>query len=53
MNNPGKDNFYRSKSTEELNKMLDTLLCGDNLGGMLADDIIEELARRLDANDKK
>lgn len=49
MEHPGKQNYFTSKSSEELEKILDTLLCGSNLGGMLADDIIAELGRRLDA----
>lgn len=49
MENPGKQNYFASKSSAELEKILDTLLCGSNLGGMLADDIIDELGRRLDA----
>lgn len=49
MDNPGKENYFKNKSTEELNKMLKVLLCGDNGGGMLADDIILELKKRFDA----
>ena len=47
MENPGKENFFKSKSTQELEKALQVLLCGSNLGGMLADEYIKELERRL------
>ena len=44
--NPGKQKYFASLSTEELKKDLAVLLCGDNSGGMLANDIIEELGKR-------
>jgi hypothetical protein len=53
MENPGKDNFFKKQSTEDLNEMLNVYLCGDNNGGKMADDIIEELAKRLDAEEAK
>ena len=43
----GKENYFRKISTEELEKELKVLLSMDNNGGMLANDIIEELAMRL------
>jgi|JI91814BRNA_FD_contig_31_2145508_length_322_multi_1_in_0_out_0_2 hypothetical protein len=49
MENPGKQNYFASKSSEELERILDTLLCGDNFGGMLANDIIDELGKRREA----
>lgn len=47
--NPGKENYFKGKSTEYLQKQLDIYLTMDNLGGKLADDIIDELMRRARA----
>ena len=44
--NPGKQKYFSTISTEELKKDLAVLLSGDNNGGMLANDIIEELGKR-------
>jgi hypothetical protein len=46
MENPGKDNFFKTRSNEELEEMLKILMLGDNNGGLLANDIIEELTKR-------
>jgi hypothetical protein len=44
--NPGKQKYLSSLTVEELNQDLKVLLCGDNNGGMLADDILAELEKR-------
>lgn len=42
-----KDNYFKKQTTEDLEKELKVLLCMDNKGGMLANDILEELGKRF------
>ena len=46
-----KANHFLTKSTKELENELNVLIHMTNNGGMLADDIIEELGKRLDRDD--
>ena len=48
-----KENFFKKQSTKELEKELYVLLSMDNNGGMLANDIIEELGKRAETELKK
>lgn len=41
-----KGKYFKKKTTKNLEKELKALLCMDNNGGMLANDIIEELGKR-------
>jgi hypothetical protein len=47
-----KKKYYSLKTTAELKKELDVLLCMDNNGGMLANDLIEEIDKREPAKPK-
>lgn len=55
-NNPGKENYFKTKTSAELEEKLWVLLCGSNGGGLLANDIIDELEKRkiaADSNSKR
>ena len=49
--NPGKANFFKDKTNEELERLLDVYLVMDNGGGKIAEDIIDELFHRQEAKD--
>ncbi len=53
MQQDAKVNYFMTKSTESLEKELSLLLTTVNGGGLLADDIIEELGKRIDNEAKK
>jgi len=53
MENPGKSNHFKLKTNEELEAQLNVYLTMDNLGGVLADDIIDELSRRQNISDNE
>ncbi len=51
--NPGKNNFFKSKTNKELETMLKVFSFSFNNGGQLADDIQEELKQRSIVGPKK